>query len=278
MPGESSNNRRSAAKVVAGAISNVAETVYAYFAFACRVVPACFTRPFYRSDCIQQMDTIGVGSILIVLLTGLFTGMVLALQSAVEMERFGATVYIGRLVAASTIRELGPVITGLMVTGRAGAGMAAALGAMRVTEQSAALRTMGVDPVRKLVVPRLLAAMLMLPILTIIADLVAIFGGLVIAMTKLDLTARMYMSSVYDTMAETGFIFRVFPIDLVQGLAKPFVFGGLMAFTSCFYGLRTRGGTEGVGRATTNAVVTTSVLILASDYFITQILIIVFAL
>lgn len=222
------------------------------------------------------MDTIGVQSLFIVILTGLFTGMVLALQSAVEMERFGATIYIGRLVGASTVRELGPVLTALMVTGRAGAGMAAAIGAMKVTEQVDALRTMGVDPVRKLVVPRFLAAIIMLPVLTIVADLVAIFGGLLIAVVKLDLTTELYMRSVYETLAQSGFILKFVPIDLIQGLAKPLAFGAIMAATSCFYGLRTSGGTEGVGRATTQAVVTTSILVLAVDYFLTQILIVMF--
>ena len=222
------------------------------------------------------MDTIGVGSLFIVTLTGLFTGMVLALQAAFEMARFGAEVYIGRIVGSSTIRELGPVLTALIVTGRAGAGMAAAIGAMRVTEQVDALRTMGVDPVRKLVAPRFIAALVMLPVLTVIADVVAVFGGLLIAVLKLDLTARLYLSSVYDNLAQSGFVLNVIPADLLQGLLKPLAFGGLMAITSCFHGLRTRGGTEGVGRATTNAVVTTSILILAADYFITQILIVAF--
>ncbi len=266
---------RSAARLTRDAVFSIALSVQEYFALLVRLLRACVTRPFYRGDLVQQMDTIGVGSIFIVVLTGLFTGMVLALQSAVEMERFGATIYIGRLVAASTVRELGPVLTALMVTGRAGAGMAAALGAMRVTEQIDALRTMGIDPVRKLVVPRFLAALLMLPVLTIIADLVAIFGGLLIAVVKLDLPAELYMRSVYTTLAQSGFVLRVIPIDLVQGLLKPLAFGGLMVLTSCFYGLRTSGGTEGVGRATTQAVVTTSILILAVDYFLTQILIVV---
>jgi phospholipid/cholesterol/gamma-HCH transport system permease protein len=221
----------------------------------------------------QQLDTIGVASLFIVVLTGMFTGMVLALQSAVEMKQFGATIYIGRLVGASAVRELGPVLTALMVTGRAGAGMAAAIGAMKVTEQVDALRTMGVDPVRKLVTPRVLAAIIMLPMLTIITDLIAILGGMLIAVVKLDLTVGLYMRSVYVSLADTGFILRYIPIDLVQGLAKPVAFGLIMALTSCYYGLRTEGGTEGVGRATTHAVVTSSILILASDYFLTQILI-----
>ncbi|MGH7541149.1 MAG: MlaE family ABC transporter permease [Gemmatimonadota bacterium] len=265
---------RSAARLARNAVFGAALAVQEYFSLLARVVRTTFSRPFYSRDVVQQMDTIGVASLFIVVLTGLFTGMVLALQSAVEMREFGATIYIGRLVGASAVRELGPVLTALMVTGRAGAGMAAAIGAMRVTEQVDALRTMGVDPVRKLVTPRVLAALVMLPILTIIADLIAILGGLLIALVKLDLTADLYMRSVYITLADSGFIFRYIPIDLVQGLVKPVAFGGLMALTSCYYGLRTEGGTEGVGRSTTQAVVTTSVLILATDYFLTQILIV----
>ncbi|MFQ5888862.1 MAG: MlaE family ABC transporter permease [Gemmatimonadota bacterium] len=245
-----------------------------YIGLLGRTLRACVSRPFYFRDLTIQMDVIGVGSIMIVLLTGLFTGMVLALQSAVEMEQFGAEIYIGRLVGASVVRELGPVLTALMVTGRAGSGMAAAIGAMVVTEQVDALYTIGVDPVRKLVVPRFLAGLIMLPILTMITDVVAVFGGLIIALFKIGLTFDLYMRSVYLTLAETGFILRYIPIDLISGLLKPIWFGAIMALTGSYYGLSTTGGTEGVGRATTRAVVTASVLILAFDYFLTQILIV----
>ena len=263
----------SAARLVGDSIKRIAFDVQQYFSLLARVVRTCFSSPRYVRDFVQQMDSIGVASLFIVVLTGLFTGMVLALQSAMEMQQFGATIYIGRLVGATTIRELGPVLTALMVTGRAGSGMAAQIGAMKVTEQVDALRSMGVDPVRKLVTPRVLAALIMMPILTIITDLIAILGGLLIAVVKLGLTADLYMRSVYLTLADTGFLWRYIPIDLVQGLVKPIAFGGIMALTSCYYGLRTEGGTEGVGRSTTQAVVTSSILILASDYFLTQILI-----
>lgn len=268
--------RRSALRLIRDAAFGIALSVQEYFAFLIRLCRACTKGPFYRRDIIRQMDTIGVASLFIVMLTGFFTGMVLALQSAVEMERFGASMYIGRLVGATTIRELGPVLTALMVTGRAGAGMAATIGAMKVTEQVDALRTMGVDPIRKLVLPRLFAALLMLPVLTIIADCLAIFGGMLIATVKMDLTAELYLRSVYTTLAHSGFVLRYIPIDLIQGLLKPLAFGGVMAATSCFYGLRTAGGTEGVGRATTQAVVMSSILVLAVDYLLTQILIVLF--
>lgn len=244
-----------------------------YFTLLWRGIRATFSRPFYIDDLFQQMDTVGVASLWIVILTGLFTGMVLALQSAVEMERFGATIYIGRLVGATTVRELGPVLTALMVTGRAGSGMAAELGSMEVTEQVDALETMGVNPIRRLVVPRILAGVIMMPVLTVVTDLVSVVGGLLIAVVKLDLSATLYLQSVWATLAQTGFVFRYIPIDFVQGLVKPVAFGGIMALTACYYGLRTRGGTEGVGRSATKAVVTSSVLILATDYFLTQVLI-----
>ncbi len=238
-----------------------------------RTLAGLVTRPFYARDTVVQLDSIGVGSLGIVFLTGLFTGMVLALQSAVEMERFGATIYIGRLVAASTVRELGPVLTALMVSGRAGSGIAAELGAMRVTEQIDALQTMGVDPVRKLVVPRFVACLIALPLLTIVTDIVAILGGMLIAVVKLGLTPELYMRSVYVTLAQTGFVFRYVPIDFVMGMVKPLFFGAIIALTACHYGMRTEGGTEGVGRAATQSVVATSILILATDYFLTQVLI-----
>jgi phospholipid/cholesterol/gamma-HCH transport system permease protein len=244
-----------------------------YFALLGRSLHGSVTRPFYVRDLSVQLDAVGVGSIGIVLLTGLFTGMVLALQSAVEMRQFGATIYIGRLVGASTVRELGPVLTALMVTGRAGSGIAAELGAMRVTEQIDALDTMGVDPIRKLVVPRFVACLIALPLLTIITDLVAILGGLLIAVVKLDLSPDLYMRSVYATLAQTGFLLRIVPIDVFAGLLKPIFFGAIIALTSCYYGLATRGGTEGVGRAATGAVVTSSIFILATDYFLTQLII-----
>lgn len=247
--------------------------VQAYAGLGGRALKGLVTRPFYSRDTVVQLDSIGVGSLGIVFLTGLFTGMVLALQSAVEMERFGATIYIGRLVGASTVRELGPVLTALMVSGRAGSGIAAELGAMRVTEQIDALQTMGVDPVRKLVVPRLLACLIALPLLTIVTDTVAILGGLLISVVKLGLTPDLYMQSVYETLAQTGYIFRYVPIDFVMGMVKPVFFGAIIALTACHFGMRTEGGTEGVGRAATGSVVASSILILATDYFLTQILI-----
>src|SRR3954463_12334534 len=243
-----------------------------YFTLGFKSLRFIFARPFYAQDLVQQMDEIGVKSLGIVLLTGLFTGMVLALQSSVQLRTFGATMYIGRLVSASMIRELGPVLAGLMVAGRVGLGIAAQLGSMRVTEQIDALNTLGTDPIKKLATPRVLAALLMLPVLTIINDVVGIIGGNVIAAFVIGLPSAQYWRTVWDQIASDGFTLHYIPNDFVQGLSKPFVFGGLISITACYFGLGTTGGTEGVGHSTTRTVVTSSILILIIDYFITQLL------
>jgi len=231
-----------------------------------------FARPFYGADVIQQMNAIGVDSLFIVILTGFFTGMVLALQSSVSLQTFGATIYLGHLVSASMIRELGPVLAGLMVAGRVGSGIAAEIGSMRVTEQIDALNTLGTDPIKKLVVPRLIAALVMVPVLTVVNDLVGIFGGNVIASLSVDIPSSLYWRTVWDQIASDGFTLRFIPNDFVQGLSKPLVFGGIIAITACYQGLTTSGGTEGVGQSTTRTVVTASISILIVDYFMTQML------
>ncbi len=243
-----------------------------YFTLAWNALRFAFARPFYGGDLVQQMDAIGVQSLGIVLLTGFFTGMVLALQSAVQLQTFGATIYIGRLVSASMIRELGPVLAGLMVAGRVGSGIAAQLGSMKVTEQIDALNTLGTDPIKKLVTPRVLAALIMLPVLTIINDFVGIIGGNIIAKLYIGLPTELYWRTVWEQIAADGFTMRVIPNDFIQGLVKPFVFGGVISITACYYGLNTTGGTEGVGEATTKTVVASSILILVLDYFLTQII------
>jgi phospholipid/cholesterol/gamma-HCH transport system permease protein len=252
----------------------VAVGVQEYFTLGGRAARFMMARPFYWRDLVTQMDRIGVGAIPIVLLTGLFTGMVLALQSSVELAKFGAEIYVGSLVGASMVRELGPVLASLMVAGRSASGIAAEIGSMRVTEQIDALQTFGTDPIKKLVTPRILAGLIMVPVLTILADFVGIFGGLLIAVFRLGLPVETYLQGVLGTLAATGFVLGFFPIDFVSGLAKPLVFGGIITLTACYYGLNTTGGTEGVGTSATRAVVTSSVLILASDYFLTQFLLV----
>jgi phospholipid/cholesterol/gamma-HCH transport system permease protein len=222
-----------------------------------------FTPPFYRYDIIEQIDLIGVGSLTVVLLTGTFTGAALALQGGIVLDRFGARPIVGSLVSASMIRELGPVLTALMLAGRIGSGIAAELGSMVVTDQINALRALGTDPVRKLVVPRVLAGVLMAPVLTVVADFVGVFGGWIVAKVRFQLATGQYWSSVLQGL---------FMQDLWMGLIKPFVFGLIITTVACHVGLRTTGGTQGVGKATTNTVVAASVAVIAADFFITQIL------
>ncbi len=246
--------------------------VQSYVTLAWNALRFTFVRPFYFSDLVQQMDAIGVQSLGIVLLTGFFTGMVLALQSSVQLRTFGATQYIGSLVSASMVRELGPVLAGLMVAGRVGSGVAAQIGSMRVTEQIDALNTLGTDPIKKLVTPRVLAGVIMMPLLTVINDLVGILGGNLIAKVYVGLPTGFYWQTVWQQLSNNGFTLGVIPNDFIQGLVKPIVFGGIITTSACYYGLSTTGGTEGVGVATTRTVVAASISILVSDYFLTQIL------
>ena len=221
-----------------------------------------FRGPHYNDDIVLQMNDIGVGSLPIVVLTGLFSGAVMALQMYRALATYGQVGQTGKIVAISLVRELGPDLTALMVAGRSASGMASELGSMKVTEQIDAMRALGTDPVQKLVTPRLIATAVMLPLLTIIADFVGIFAGWVIAITFLNLTSRQYWSSAWRALDWS---------DLAQGLIKPFVFAFVIALVGCFYGLRTSGGTQGVGRSTTEAMVTASVTIFVLTYFITQI-------
>jgi phospholipid/cholesterol/gamma-HCH transport system permease protein len=218
-------------------------------------------KPLYLADMIQQADFIGVGSLPIVVLTGMFTGIVLALNSAKTLEQFGSLYLTGTLVSLSMVRELGPVLTSLMVAGRNASGMASELGSMKVTEQIDAMRALGTDPFKKLVTPRVVATVVMLFFLTIISDLVGLVGGWIIAFSMLGLDTSQYWHSAYQTLKYN---------DVITGLVKPLVFGFIIATVGCFYGMNTKGGTQGVGRSTTQAVVASSVLILAVDAVLTQ--------
>ena len=223
------------------------------------------SRPFYYRDVIEQFEAIGIGSLTVVLLTGMFTGMVLALQSGLTLDQFGARSMVGRLVSASIVKELGPVLTGLMVAGRVGSGIAAELGSMVVTDQIAALRALGTDPIRKLVLPRILAGLVMVPILTVIASGVGMVGGWVVTVFLLRVASSVYWNSVV-----TGLYIQ----DVWMGLIKPFFLGFTIVSIGCHVGMRTRGGTQGVGRSTTNAVVASSVAVIAVDFLVTQLLIV----
>jgi phospholipid/cholesterol/gamma-HCH transport system permease protein len=226
-----------------------------------------FRRPLYIGDIITQADLIGVGSIPIVLLTGFFTGGVLALQSASSLATFGATAITGQLVSFSMIKELGPVLTSLMVSGRNASGMASELGSMIVTEQIDAMRALGTDPLKKLVMPRIVSTVIMLFFLTILSDTVGTAGGGAVSVAMLGQGASQYFHSAYNQLRYG---------DIVQGLVKPLFFGFIISSIGCWYGMRTRGGTQGVGRATTQAVVVSSVLIIASDFVISKLMIAIF--
>ena len=223
------------------------------------------SRPFYYRDVIEQFEDIGVGSLTVVLLTGMFTGMVLALQSGLTLDQFGARSMVGRLVSASIVKELGPVLTGLMIAGRVGSGIAAELGSMVVTDQIAALRALGTDPIRKLVLPRILAGLVMVPVLSVIASGVGMVGGWVVTVFLLRVASSVYWNSVV-----TGLYIQ----DVWMGLIKPFFLGFTIVSIGCHVGMRARGGTQGVGRATTNAVVASSVAVIAVDFLVTQLLIV----
>ncbi len=230
-----------------------------------KVGRALVTPPFYFRDVVEQFDAIGVGSLTVVLLTGMFTGMVLALQSGQTLDQFGARSMVGRLVSASMVKELGPVLTGLMVAGRVGSGIAAELGSMVVTDQIAALRALGTDPIRKLVLPRILAGLFMVPILTVISTAVGMVGGWLVTFSLLRVASSVYWNSVVQGL---------FIQDVWMGLIKPFVLGFTIVSLGCHVGMRTTGGTQGVGRSTTNAVVASSVAVIAVDYLVTQLLIV----
>jgi phospholipid/cholesterol/gamma-HCH transport system permease protein len=235
----------------------------AYSLLAWRAVANIFSAPRYWSDVYTQMDSIGVGSLPIVVLTGFFTGCVLALQSASSLKQFGAVGMTGSLVALSMVRELGPVLTGLMVSGRNASGMASELGSMKVTEQIDAMRALGTDPVRKLVTPRLVATIFMLFFLTILSDAVGIAGGALVSVSILGLNFNSYFHTSYRALVYG---------DVVQGLTKPLFSGFIITTIGCYFGLTAKGGTQGVGRATTQAVVYSSVFIIVVDFLVSRLM------
>lgn len=219
-----------------------------------------FRGPIKRKQVISQMSKIGADSLFIVSLCSLFTGIVLVFQSAYQMQKLGAERFIAHLVALSMCRELGPVFTALIIAGRAGASISAELGTMRVTEQIEALQTMATNPIRYLVVPRLFAMVTMVPLLTIYANFVGIFGGYMVAVWKLGITSSLYINSTFEALVLK---------DIFSGLFKSLVFAMIICSVSCFQGLHAEGGAEGVGKATTLAVVTSFVLIIAADCLFT---------
>jgi len=223
--------------------------------------------PIDRAVVIAQFDQIGVRSISIVAITSLFIGMVLALQTAYSLAEFGGALLIGKVVSLSLIRELAPVLMALMVGGRVGAGIAAEIGTMKVTEQIDALRALATNPVRKLVVPRVLATTIMMPLLTLLACFIGILGGLIIAVGSLHLSSNFYIRSVIETVKYN---------DLASGVGKTFFFGFAIGLIACYNGLSTTGGADGVGRSTTATVVTASITVLILDFFLTKVFLFIF--
>ncbi len=223
------------------------------------------SRPFYPRDVIEQIDIIGLGSLTVVLLTGFFTGAVMSLQSGMVLDQFGARPYVGRLISASMIKELGPVLTALMLCGRIGSGIAAELGSMLVTDQIAALRALGTDPVRKLVVPRVLAGLVMMPILSVLATGIGMVGVWIVTVLQFHVASTVYWSSVVQGL---------YMNDVWMGLIKPVFLGFTIVTIGCHVGLRTTGGTQGVGNSTKLAVVASSVAVIAVDFMVTKVLIV----
>src|SRR6476620_2478450 len=241
-------------------------SVQEYALLSARSIANLFKRPIYANDMIQQADIIGFGSLPIVLAACFFTGAALALNSATTLSRFGAQAVIGQLVSIGIIRELGPVLAGLVGAGRNASGMASELGSMVVTEQIDAMRALGTDPMKKLVTPRVVATVVMLFFLTILGDFMGLLGGSVVAGVLLGMDAHEYWSNAWQTLVFS---------DVFMGLMKPLVFGFIVATIGCYYGLTTKGGTQGVGRSTTEAVVASMILIIVVDVFVTRFLMVV---
>ncbi|MEW6570935.1 MAG: ABC transporter permease [Nitrospirota bacterium] len=234
-----------------------------FYLLSIRSITALFRRPFYFRDLVEQMDYAGAGSLAIVIPVSLFIGMALSLQLSAELSRLGLKIYTGKIVGISIIREVGPVTVALVFAGRVGSGMASELGSMILGHQVDSLRVFGIDPMKKLVTPRVMSAILMLPALTLIGDAISLLGGYYIAVFVSHQSSTVYWSSIRDVL-----IFE----NVFAGAAKPFIFGYLVACISCYQGLSTRGGSKGLRQSTTRAVVISIVMIIASDFILTRIL------
>jgi phospholipid/cholesterol/gamma-HCH transport system permease protein len=228
------------------------ESFQDFIVLSLQAVRNIFRSPHYADDIFQQMDIIGVGSLPIVIMIGFVSGVIMAMQMARALTQYGAQGEVGQIVSVALVRELGPLLTALLVAGRNSSGIASEIGSMKVTEQLDAMRALGTDPIQKLVTPRLIATALMLPLLTIIADFIGLIGGWMIARYLLSIASSQYWTSAWQILVTN---------DLGQGLLKPFVFAIIIAMVGCFYGMRTSGGTQGVGKATTTAVVVADIWI-----------------
>ena len=248
-------------------LTTVAGTAGGLSILGWRGLRAVFSRPFELRLWLREMEQIGVRSLGVAAITTIFAGMVLALQTAYSLPALGVKFYIGTVVSKSLVRELGPVLTALVVGGRIGAGMTAELGTMKVTEQIDAMRSMAADPVKKLVAPKLAATLVMLPVLTLIGDLLGVLGGMVIAVYQLNLTPGFYLNDVLGAVTLA---------DLFSGVGKSFFFAYFITVIGCYNGLHARGGADGVGRATTDTVVMASIMVLVADFFLTKLFFILF--
>jgi len=222
-----------------------------------------FRRPFYSKDLVEQMDYAGAGSVAIIILVSLFLGMALSLQLSAELSRLGLKMYTGKVVGISIIREIGPVTCAVVFAGRVGSGMASELGSMMLGHQVDSLRIFGVDPIKKLITPRILSSIIMLPALTVIGDAVSLFGAYYIAVFISNQSGYVFWSSIRDTL-----VFE----NVFSGSIKPFIFGYLIASISCYMGFTTKGGSVGLRRTTTKAVVISIIAIIVSDFILTRIL------
>ena len=247
--------------VLTDAFKGFLSEIQDYSRLSMRALANVASGPRYFQDLLDQMDDIGVGSLPIVLVSGFFIGAVMVLQTGSQFVRFGQTALTGDIVSLALVRELGPTLTGILVAGRCASGIASELGSMLVTEQVDAMRAMGTDPSRKLVTPRVLASILMLPLLTALNDFVGLLGGCVASVFSLRLGAVEFWTRAIGALDFA---------DIMQGMMKPMVYGLILATVGCYKGLRVRGGTQGVGRATTQAVVVSSVMIIVADVFLTK--------
>ncbi len=226
------------------------------------MISALFSRKFYLIETLEQLYLIGIGSLFLIFLTGLMAGQGFAFAFSVELTDFGAKSYLGRIMVISIVRELGPVLTGLMMAARVSAGITAEIGAMKSSNQIDAMISFGIDPIKKIAVPRFIALVLMVPALTVVCDVVAIFGGYIVAVFITHLSSSMYITAVKERL-----IFG----NIFIGLFKPFIFSFIIAFVACYKGFSSGGGTKGVGKATTESVVLTSISILVVNFFITKV-------
>lgn len=243
---------------------NAVWEIQSFTLLSLKAISNLFTRPIYFKEMILQMDRMGIGSLTIVILTGFFTGAVLAIQSEGVLRTYGAVSMTGQLVSLTLIRELGPVLSALMLSGRVGSGIASEIGSMVVSEQINAMRALGTDPTRQLVTPRMVALIFMLPLLTIVCDSVGMLGGWIIAVYKLLISSNQYWTDAMNAIKLA---------DMLGTIIKPIVFGFIISVIGCYVGLRTKGGTQGVGQSTTQAVVSSSILVIAADFFLNNLLI-----